>query len=78
MFAHGGDSGIRRRLVDNWKNILDENILKSNISFAAVFVMNYECLKEFVVERVRSFYSEHIYMDGNRLYMKNPMLIKRK
>lgn len=32
----------RRIFVDNWKNILDENILKTNINFAAVFVMNYE------------------------------------
>ena len=50
--------------MDNWKNILDEDILKNNINFAAVFVMNYECLREFIVERIRDFYSEHFYMDG--------------
>lgn len=53
--------------VDDWKNILDEDILKININFAAVFVMNYECLKEFVIEQVRSFYSEHFYMDGDSI-----------
>ena len=53
--------------MDNWKNILDEDILKTNINFVAVFVMNYECLKEFVIERIRDFYSEHFYMDGDRI-----------
>lgn len=28
--------------MDNWKNILDENILKFNVNFAAIFVLNYE------------------------------------
>lgn len=51
--------------MDNWKNILDEDILKTNINFSAVFVMNYECLKEFVIEQIRDFYSEHFYNDGN-------------
>ena len=37
--------------MDNWKNILDENVLKSNINFVTIFVMNYECLKEFVIEK---------------------------
>lgn len=27
--------------MDKWKNILDENILKYNMSFAAIFVLNY-------------------------------------
>ena len=53
--------------MDNWKNILDENILKFNINFAAIFVMNYECLKEFVIEQIRDFYSERIYMDDDRI-----------
>lgn len=53
--------------MDKWKNILDENILKFNVNFAAVFVMYYECLKEFVIEQVRSFYSEHFYMEGDKI-----------
>lgn len=64
--------------MDNWKNILDENILKTNINFAAVFVMNYECLKEFVIEQVRDFYSEHFYMDGDRIVCEEPNAYKEK
>jgi len=64
--------------VDNWKNILDENILKTNINFAAVFVMNYECLKEFVIEQVRDFYSEHFYMDGDRIVCEESNAYKEK
>lgn len=37
--------------MDNWKNILDESILKTNVCFAALFVMNYECLKEYIVDQ---------------------------
>lgn len=64
--------------VDNWKNILDEDILKININFAAVFVMNYECLKEFVIEQIRSFCSEHFIWMETALYVKSPIHIKRK
>lgn len=35
--------------MDNWANILDENIIKTNVNFAALFVMNYECLKDYVI-----------------------------
>lgn len=68
----------RRIFVDNWKNILNENILKTNINFAAVFVMNYECLKEFVIEQVRNFYSEHFYMDGDRFVCEESNAYKEK
>ena len=44
--------------MDKWKNILDENILKYNVSFAAIFVLNYECLKDFIISKIRGFYSE--------------------
>ena len=40
-----------------WENVLDEDILKFNMSFAAVFVLNYECLKDYVINQVRNFYS---------------------
>lgn len=69
---------MRGILVDNWKNILDENILKTNIKFGAVFVMNYECLKEFVIEQVRSFYSEHFYMDGDSIVCEESDTYKKK
>ena len=68
----------RRIFVDNWKNILDENILKTNINFATVFVMNYECLKEFVIEQVRDFYSQHFYMDGDRIVCEESNAYKEK
>lgn len=64
--------------VDNWKNILEENILKTNINFAAVFVMNYGCLKEFVIEQVRDFYSEHFYMDDDRIVCEGSNAYKEK
>ena len=41
--------------MDKWKNILDENILKYNVSFAAIFVLNYECLKDYIINQVRDF-----------------------
>ena len=51
--------------MDNWKNILDENILKYNVSFAAIFVLNYECLKDYVINQVREFYSDNGKLDGD-------------
>lgn len=64
--------------MDNWKNILDEDILKTNINFAAVFVMNYECLKEFVIERIRGFYSEHFCLNDNRIVCEESDTYKEK
>lgn len=64
--------------MDNWKNILDEDILKTNINFVAIFVMNYECLKEFIIEQVRSFYSEHFYMDSGRIVCEESDACKEK
>lgn len=51
--------------MDNWKNILDENILKYNVSFAAIFVLNYECLKDYVINQVREFYYDNGKWDGD-------------
>ena len=39
--------------MDNWANILDENIVKTNVNFAALFVMNYEFLKDYVIIQVK-------------------------
>lgn len=50
--------------MDNWKNILDENILKSNINFAALFVLNYECLKDYIVTQPKTLYSDVQIKDG--------------
>lgn len=53
--------------MDNWNNLLDEDILKSNVNFAAMFVLNYECLKEYVISQVRVFYSHNIHFEGDKL-----------
>ena len=64
--------------MDNWKNILDENILKANMNFAAVFVMNYECLKEFLIEQIRDFYSPHIRIEGDKIVSEESRAYKEK
>lgn len=64
--------------MDNWKNILDQNVLKTNINFATVFVMNYECLKEFVIEQIRAFYSQHIYMECDKIVCEESKTYKEK
>lgn len=64
--------------MDNWKNILDENVLKTNMNFAAVFVMNYECLKEFVIEQIRDFYSQHIHIEGGKIVCEESRSYKEK
>ena len=69
---------IRSVFVDNWKNILGENTLKTNINFVAVFVMNYECLKEFIIEQIRDFYSEHFHMDSDRIVCEESIAYKEK
>lgn len=54
--------------MDNWINILDENILKTNINFVALFVLNFECLKDFIVTQIREFYSDVEIKDGKIYY----------
>lgn len=44
--------------LDNWNNILNEDILKSNISFAALFVLHFECLKDYIITQPKTFYSD--------------------
>ena len=64
--------------MDNWKNILDENVLKTNMNFAAVFVMNYECLKEFVIEQIRELYLKHIHIEGDKIVCEESRAYKEK
>lgn len=54
--------------MDNWKNILDENILKFNVNFAAIFVLNYECLKDYVINQIRDFYSDEKWDGDNYIF----------
>ena len=51
-------------LLDNWNNILNEDVLKFNINFAALFVLNFECLKDYIITQPRTFYSDVLIKDG--------------
>lgn len=64
--------------MNEWINILDEEILKTNVNFAALFVLNFECLKEFVIEQVRGFYSNHIHVDGDKIVCEESEEYKRR
>ena len=58
--------------MDNWANILDENILKTNVNFAALFVMNYECLKDYVISQVKGFYCDDLCFEkGEAIYIES-------
>lgn len=63
--------------MDNWENILDEDILKTNINFAALFVLNFECLKDYVVTQVRDFYSD-VMIENGELHSKETDAYKRE
>lgn len=62
--------------MDFWNNILDENILKTNVDFAAMFVLNYECLKDYVINQIREFYSDYIKFEGDRPIYKESKAYK--
>jgi len=64
--------------MDNWKNILDENILKFNVNFAAIFVLNYECLKDYVINQVRDFYSDDEKWDGDNYIFEETVEYKKE
>ena len=55
--------------MNKWINILDEDNLKPNINFAAMFVLNFECLKDYIIDQIRDFYSDEIDFEyGKILY----------
>ena len=56
--------------MDELENLLAEPILKRNVEFAALFVLNYESLKQYVVDQVRGFYAEAITFDGDEIKYK--------
>ena len=64
--------------MDKWKNILDENILKYNVSFAAIFVLNYECLKDYIINQVRDFYSDNRKWDGDNYISEETAKYKKE
>lgn len=49
------------------ENLLDEQILRSNVEFAALFVLNFESFKEYIVDQVRGFYLNSITFDNGEL-----------
>ncbi|WP_104803272.1 hypothetical protein [Blautia marasmi] len=49
-------------------NIFDEDNLELNVKFASLFVLNFECLKDFVVNKIRDFYSDNIIEDGKWIH----------
>lgn len=51
--------------MDELLNILDEDILMENLKFASLFILNYECLSDYLVTQMKSFLSdETIFVDG--------------
>ncbi len=64
--------------MDKWKNILDENILKYNVSFAAIFVLNYECLKDYIINQVRDYYSDNGKWDGDNYISEETAKYKKE
>lgn len=69
---------VPARGMDNWANILDENILKANVSFAALFVMNYECLKDYIISQVKLFYSHDISFENGEIICTESESYKRQ
>lgn len=62
----------------NLENLLDEQILRSNVEFAALFVLNFESFKEYIVDQVRVFYSNSITFDNDELTYKESEKYKKK
>lgn len=63
--------------MDEFQNLFDEDTLRKNIDFASLFVLNYECLKEYVVSQVREFYSDRISFVQGELICKESEKYKK-
>ena len=46
--------------IQDYINILDEDILKQNIQFASLFILNFECLKSYMVTQMQSFFGDGV------------------
>lgn len=64
--------------MDELQNLFDEPTLKRNIEFAALFVLNYESLKEYVINQVKGFYVESIIFNGDEIKYKEPDEYKKQ
>ena len=43
--------------MEQWKNVLDPKILKSNLEFIALYIALYERLEDTIISRIIDFYS---------------------
>lgn len=64
--------------MNKWDNIFDEQILRYNTCFAALYVMNYECLKEFLIGQPKSFFCDHIEFNGENAVYKESEAYKKE
>lgn len=44
--------------MQEYESILDKTKLQDNIRFAALFIMNFECLKDYLVSQMRGFFCD--------------------
>lgn len=64
--------------MDNWVNILDEKILKSNVEFAAIYILYFECLKDFIITQVKDFYCDEFHYVDNEVISPESEAYKRE
>lgn len=43
--------------IEEWTNILDPQILKSNLEFISLYIALYEKLEDVIISRVKDFYT---------------------
>lgn len=60
------------------ENLLDEQTLRSNIEFAALFVLNFESFKEYVVNQVKEFHADSITFDDGELRYRESAKYKKE
>lgn len=59
-------------------NLLDEKQLKNNIQFASLFILYFECLKDFVVNQVRDFYSRNVRFEDDKMISEESAEYKKE
>lgn len=64
--------------MDSWCNILDEDKLKLNVNFAAMFVLNFECLKDYIVSQIRNLYLDSIHFEEGKIIYKESKQYKER
>lgn len=64
--------------MEELQNLFDDRILRNNVEFAALFVLNYECLKEFVIDHVIAFYADSIKMKENKMIYERSNSYKKQ